>query len=97
MPFSLVSPLGSASVATLPWLALMHAGTVPVRLEGPVAEVSGHSSVQKLDAGARALGTTTTTAALDWDVKTLTLPVDPDVGMGTRLMAVVCCGRKGDS
>lgn len=50
-PSFLVSHMVSASVATLPWMALMHASTWPIDLKDPAAEVRTHSPERELDAG----------------------------------------------
>ncbi len=80
-PSSLVSQVVSARTATLPWLASLHTSTILVCPEVPAAD-SRHSSERERDVGAP--GTSTTAAALDLDVTTLTLRDDPEVTTGTR-------------
>lgn len=78
-----MSLMVSDSAATLPWLALIDTGTVPIHPEGLAAEESGQSAVRDLDAGAAG----TTTAALDLDATTLltVIPMPPDdPGVHTR-------------
>lgn len=75
------SQMVSDTATTLPWLASMDTGSVPVHSEGAATGVSGHSPERVLKAPG------TTAATLGRDVKTPMLPDDPEAGTGTLLMA----------
>lgn len=82
-PSSLMSQVVSASAATLPWLPSLHTDMAPVHLQN-AAEVSGPSSAGQLDMGTL---DTANAAAVDGCATTPMLPADPEIGLGSGLLA----------